>query len=306
VSAGRVALAAGALAAGALAAAALPGCGGDEGGGEEMSACGFSEPAGNHDFGRAAAYDLGGERMGCLAATGGAGAGTDFYAFDAPGDAAGGYVQLQVDAAGAGKLRAIVYGDDAGAELGRATAADAATPLDLVVAVAPGARYRLAVEDDSGAVAAPYAYRLGSRFAPVPDAFEPNDAPDSAALIGVGTPVDAFLFAGPRAAAEPLATLDDNYRVAMTGDQMITVRLEALPANVAARLFLFAPDGSETARVASGHRGEMLVMQPPLPAVWGDYIVRVSLWADPPPAVTAGTTPPPSFTQPYRLLVTQP
>jgi hypothetical protein len=50
----------------------------------------------------------------------------------------------------------------------------------------------------------------------------------------------------------------------------------------------------------------MLVMQPPLPAVAGDYIVRVALWADPPAAVTEGPTPPASFTTPYRLVVTQP
>lgn len=289
------------LAAGAL---ALPACGGGDGGGgsEVMSPCGFNEPAANQSFASAASFDLGSDRMGCLTAADAAGA--DFWAFDAPGDAGGGYVQVQVDASGAGKLRAVIYGDDAATELGRVVAPDAATPLSFFVATAPGARYRVAVQDDAG-FAAPYGYRLTTGFTAVGDAYEPNDTLADAKPIDVGAPVDAFLFAGG-GATDPLAALDDDYRVSMAGGQMMTVRLESMPTTMAGRLFLYGPDGVEVARISTGHKGEALTLLPPLPAVGGDYVVRVALFSDPPPAVVDGATPPASFTQPYRLTVTQP
>ena len=71
-------------------------------------------------------------------------------------------------------------------------------------------------------------------------------------------------------------------------------------------MFLFrAADGTEVARVSNGMRGSALSLTPPALTDATDLIVRVSLWDEAPAASGAGTDLPPSFTQPYRLTVSQ-
>ena len=52
-------------------------------------------------------------------------------------------------------------------------------------------------------------------------------------------------------------------------------------------------------------RGAALALTPPAVTDAADFIVRVSLWEEAPAAVGAGTELPASFTQPYRLTVSQ-
>jgi hypothetical protein len=147
---------------------------------------------------------------------------------------------------------------------------------------------------------------LTSTFAPVPDTFEPNDTPAEATPIAIGAPVDAFLFAGEVAMTADGSAFDDYYQVTVTAAQAATVRIDNVPTDVAARLFLYRADQTEIARVATGHRGEALLMQPPLALDPGTYLVRVALWAEVPAAVSAGADPPDHFAHGYQLTVSQP
>ena len=70
-------------------------------------------------------------------------------------------------------------------------------------------------------------------------------------------------------------------------------------------MFLLRADGSEVARVSSGLRGGPLALTAPAVTDAAEFVVRVSLWDEPPPAVGAGTELPASFTQAYRLTVAQ-
>jgi hypothetical protein len=280
------------LGAGAL---LLGACGG--GGSSTTSPCGTPDPGANFTFGD--------QVSGCVATADGTRA--DVLAFSAPAIAAGGDALIQIDDVGAGTVRATVYGPD-DAKMGTFTATGAGTPLVFHLAAASAVTYRLAI-DDGGGFTAPYTYRLSSTFAPIPDSFEPNDTPDKAGVITMGTPIDAFMFAGASAMAmtADAGAWDDYYQVDVPAAQPTTIRIDNVPTNLAVRLFLYRADQTELSRVATGHRGEALVMQPP-PAMLapGQYFVRVAPWAELPAAVSVGADPPDNFTRSYQLTVTQP
>jgi hypothetical protein len=277
----------------AAAALALPACGGG-GEGSTISPCGFPDPA--------PSYTLGDEASGCVATADGSRA--DVFAFTIPATAAGGDAQIQIDNVATGTVRATIYGSD-DAMMGSFTAAAAGAPLVFHLAAAGGVTYRLAVEDGGG-FAGPYTYRLTSGFTPVADNFEPNDTPAEAMPIAMGTPIDAFLFAGEAAMAADASNFDDYYQVMVTAAWTATVRIDNVPTDLAARLFLYRADQTEIARVATGHRGEALVMQTPLPLDPGAYLVRVTPWAEQPAAISVGADPPDHFIHGYQLTVTQP
>jgi hypothetical protein len=266
-------------------AVALAGCGG---GGDGTSACGFAT---SHDT------DLGASRMGCI----GAAAAADELTFTAPGDAAGGYVQVTIDAVAGMRMRATVKSGSGDKTLGEARAADAGTALSFFVAVAPGQRYRVAIADD-GTFSAPYAYQLATAFVPVADSFEPNDDAAGAAPMAVASPVQAFMFAG---ADRDMVAYEDFFRATLAGGQLVTVRADSVPTDVALRIYLYDPAGVEMARVSTGHPGEALSMAPMMPPAAGDYVVRVGLFTAATNAVAAGDVPPDHFTRPYQLSITQ-
>ena len=68
----------------------------------------------------------------------------------------------------------------------------------------------------------------------------------------------------------------------------MAIRLDDVPSNLAARVFVFRTDGSEVARVSSGVRGGALILNPPTVVTAEDFIVRVSLWDTPPAGVGVG------------------
>jgi hypothetical protein len=199
---------------------------------------------------------------------------------------------------GAGTVRVVMY-DGAGAtELGALSSDGPGAALSFFFAISPAHDAHIAITDGGGA-AAPYSYELTTSYEPVSDAFEPNDAEQAAAPMSAGTPLQAYLFAGT---GEPPAAFDDYYRFTSPGGP-VTINLDDVPTNLAARVFLFRADGSEVARVSSGQRGGALAMQPAMPLAAADHLIRVSLWADAPASFGPGTTMPEHFTRPYRLTV---
>jgi len=217
-----------------------------------------------------------------------------------PDDLTGGYVQAMV-APAMGTVRATIYDGAGQTELASFVADAPGAALSFYWASGPGQQTRIALRDDGGA---PYTYELTSNYTPVADLYEPNDVMAAAAPMPEGGQMSAYLFAGRHDAANDPAAYDDHYRfLAQPG--ALSIRLDDVPANVAGRLFMFRTDGSEVARVSSGLRGGALALNAPAVDAAAEFIVRVSLWAEAPAAAGAGTELPLSFTQPYRLTVSQ-
>ena len=216
-----------------------------------------------------------------------------------PEDGSGGY--LQATAGSAGTLRATVYDGTGQTDLGTFVADAPGATLAFYWASSPGQKTLIAIGDDAGSTGA---YQLTFAYTQVADPYEPNDAMDAAAPIPDGGQMSAYLFAGRHDTGNDPAAYDDYYRFAAQPGSM-TIRLDDVPANLAGRVFVFRSDGSEAARVSSGVRGGPLVLNPPMVVNAEDYVIRVSLWAEAPAAMGAGTELPASFTQAYRLSVSQ-
>jgi len=224
----------------------------------------------------------------------------NFVMIQSPDDEIGGYVQATV-APGMGTVRATIYDGAGQAELGSFVADAPGAALSFYWASGSSQQTRIALRDDGGA---PYTYELTSHYTPVVDPYEPNDVMAAAAPMPEGGQMSAYFFAGRENTASDPGAYDDHYRfTAQPG--VVSIRLDDVPANVAARLFLFRTDGSEVARVSSGLRGGALAMNAPAMDGAAELIVLVSLWAEAPAPVGAGTELPLSFTQPYRLTVSQ-
>jgi hypothetical protein len=274
----------------------LVSCGGGDGPSQVDNACGFRDGEPNGGANQATQVDVGATFDGCLE-----GGDVDFLAIQSPDDEIGGYVLVTV-AGATGVVRATIYDDAGQVELGSFVADAPGAGLSFYWASGSAQQTRFAVRDEGGA-GLPYAYQLTAAYTPVADAFEPNNDMAAAAVMPEGGQMSAYLFAGRHDAANDPAAYDDHYRfTAQPGALSIT--LNDVPGNVAGRLFLFRSDGSEVARVSSGLRGGALTMNVPMVAA-EELIVRVSLWAEAPAAVGAGTELPASFTQPYRLNVSQ-
>jgi len=291
----RLAIVAAGAAALALSAAA---CGG---GGDTPTdvdnACGFRDGEPNNNAEHATTVDMGAMFTGCLES-----ADTDYLSIQSPGDAAGGYVQATIGEV-SGTVRVTIYDDTGKTELGSFVADAPGAPLSFYWASAAGQQTRIAVKDEAGGT--PYSYQLTTSYTAVPDPFEPNDAMTAAALVPDGGQMSAYLFAGRHDAANDPTAYDDYYRFeAQPG--AVAIRLDDVPSNLAARVFVFRTDGSEVARVSSGLRGGALIVNPPTVVTAEEFIVRVSVWDNPPAGVGAGTDLPASFTQAYKLTVSQP
>lgn len=261
--------------------------------------CGFADGEPNNAPGGATTQALDAPTMGCLGSTD-----VDHIRIAAPADPAGGYVEARVTDVGGGTVRVRVLDAAGTAEVGSAVATAPGAPVTVFVAVAPGQDARIALVDESGN-ATPYAYTLTATYHPVPDMFEPNDAKESATGMAAGSTIDAYLFSGKRGEEASFESFNDYYRFTPTSG-MVTVKMENVPSDVAARLFLYGPDGVEVARVSSGLKGGALTMQPPVSLAPAEHILLVTVWTDMPVSYGAGDAVPEHFVKPYRLTVMQP
>ena len=225
----------------------------------------------------------------------------DVTPFQSPADSTGGYVLATV-APGMGMPRATIFDGTGQTQLATFVADAPGAGLSFWFTTAPGQTTQVSLRDDGGG---DFKYQLATSYTPVADAFEPNDAMDAATPMPDGGQMTAFLFAGRRDGASDPAAYDDYYRfTAQPG--ALSIRVDDVPADLAARVFLLRADGSEVARVSNGMRGVALALTPPEVTGAADFVVRVSLWDEAPAAAGAGTELPASLTQPYRLTVSQP
>jgi hypothetical protein len=271
------------------------GCGSSESG---TNACG-TESSGNTSRDRAAAYPAGSQATGCV------GNASEVHYFDlaSTGDATGGYVQGMVDVG----LGIDIYAKGDETLITHIDPDPAGGPTTFFLAVAPGEDYQLGIKPQ-GAFTAPFTFTLNTSYTAVPDTYEPNDALAMAAPVTEGVPINGYLFGG-RLGGDATAMASDDYAdyyrfSAAAGT--ITIQLAGVPADLAPRLTLYAADGSELARVASGQKGSSLQMLSPSIAAPSDLIVRVTPWSGAPPSMGAGTMLPAHFTQTYTLMISQP
>jgi hypothetical protein len=227
-------------------------------------------------------------------------AASDAQIFKSPDDQTGGYIVATVPP-GMGTPRATIYDASGTTQLASFVADAPGAGLSFWWTSAAGQTTRIALRDDAGSGVQ---YELTTSYTQVADAFEPNDAMDAAAAMPADGQMSAFLFAGHRDGTTDAAAYDDYYRfTAQPG--ALSIHLDDVPADLAARVFLFHADGSEIARVSNGMRGAALVLMPPALTDAAELVVRVSLWDDAPAVAGAGTDVPASFTQAYRLTVSQ-
>lgn len=263
-----------------------------------IAACGGGDdpqPSGGSCGNGATLVDIGSTFDGNIAA-----GSTSSLCVQSPTDGTGGYLQATVGSA-AGTLRATIYDGAGQTDLGTFAADAPGGALSFYWTSSPGQNAVIAIGDDGGNAGA---YQLMVTYTQVADPFEPNDAMDAAAAIPDGGQMSAYLFAGGNDAASDPAAYDDYYRFPAQPGTMV-IRLDDVPANLAGRVFVFRSDGSEAARVSSGVRGGPLVVSPPMIVNAEDYFIRISLWAEAPAAVGPGAELPASFTQAYRLSVSQ-
>ena len=220
-----------------------------------------------------------------------------------PDDQTGGYVVAMVaPETGTASVHATLYDASGHTQLATFSADSAGAPLSFWWTSAPGQTTRVAITGDGGAPCT--ACQLTTNYTQVADTFEPNDFMDAAALMPANGQMSAFLFAGRKDTTTDPASYDDFYRfTAQPGP--LSINLDNIPADLAARMFLFRTDGTEVARVSNGMRGMALSITAPGLTDAAELTVRVSLWDEAPAAAGAGTDLPPSFTQPYRLTVSQ-
>lgn len=222
-------------------------------------------------------------------------AGTGVHHYVARSD---GYVRFDVRHVEAGRAHLRVFVADAELPIASFIHPEERAELRGYVATAAGVDYRFEVTRENGH---PLAYEPLLVYAPIIDLYEPNDRPETAAVMTIQ--IFAHLFAGIRTLDEPSPELADWYAVDVTTSQL-DVRLDDVPSNLRASLEVYAAsDPTRPLGVDRGtENGEALRLT--IPTTPGRYLVRVS--ADfTTAAVTGFATVPDNFVQPYTLWVNQ-
>jgi hypothetical protein len=275
--------------------------GGTADGGGGANPCGLpNEPEPNDDRDHAAAYELGTSVEGCIATKNE----LDFYQFTAPSDPAGGYVQVAVTNVGNGYIQTNTYAASDNGEILQAYAANKGQSVNYFFSVAPGQTYRIAFTDWVSVEGA-FAYTLQATYTAIADAYEPNDTVDQAKAITVGTPIQAYLFAGFTAGGTFDAdSMDDWYQFTAAAGN-ITVTLSNVPTDTTMEMSVHGPDKSQLGGLAYNTTAGANVTATRTAATAGTYYVRVGRWVGVGKAAGIGSTVPDRFTRPYTLSVTQ-
>ncbi len=214
------------------------------------------------------------------------------YGFVAPRD---GYVQVRVESEGVPVLQVRTDGETMALAVSPTRAPG--EPQMLTFAVRSGARYEVEVSSTTA-----LRYRVRASFVPVPDAYEPNDTPESAPVVPATAPVFGFFFAAALAPTAPAAAFDDYYAVDLAAGE-VRVTLDEVP-HVALAVALIDPSGNVVAEEHAGDPTSAVVLGAATPAA-GRYLVRVFHPGGDLPMALRDDLPPPHFLKPYRLRFAQ-
>jgi len=259
--------------------------------------CNGVEPTANDTHAQATPLAIGDTVQGCIEAA----ADHDFYRVTVPADAAGGILKIAVTEVGAFRADATLYSSSDFAELKNSTGGTDAQSVFFYVATTPGASYQLEMAAWSPASTLPASrYTVRATYTALPDPTEPNDTRFDAKTISVGTPVQAYLFAGY--ASAQAGSFDDYYKVTLAAGSA-TVNLDIVPQNLEAQIWLYDPNGVQLKTASTSTPGGGLTVTSAVTA--GDHYVRVGLWSGVNTQVGNTMAAPDNFTRPYRFTVTQ-
>jgi len=229
---------------------------------------------------------------------------TDFYEFTAPAtDLAGGYVQVQVRNVTAQNTEFQAYAVSDNATVLDAYTTDPGANLDGWFTVAPGQKYRVQVHMFSGE-SPQFTYDVQFKYTAIVDAYEPNNARETAKPITVGTPI----MASPAVAAAGGDIADtekaDWYAVTLAAGTAKVVASN-VPADTTCDIIVYAPDGSVVDEAYSTDLGANCKLDLK-DLVAGAYKIKFERFAGAPKRSDDTATPPQYVTGQYTLAVTQP
>jgi hypothetical protein len=259
-------------------------------------ACAFGEP--NETRETAKAVNLGDTITACIST----GTEIDFLSFTTPADVTGGFVLLDFNNVGAGNLLVKVQTASDNAEIATKYVTTPGQSVKLWFAAAPGTAYRVAVADFAG-FTAEYKYDLKLTYTKVNDTFEPNDKREDAKPLTLGTPVDAYIFAGFKSATIPQSDYDDWYSVTLAAGA-VTMKVENVPADVTPEVELYDPSNATVDGRTYSITPGASVTKSSTAATGGTYKVRVNYFS--PEPATSGSDVLEHLTKPYKLTITQP
>ena len=270
--------------------------GGDGGVTVGGTGCGFGEPNGTRETAKAITLGAAYTAL-CISADDE----MDFYEFTAPVDAAGGFVRVNLDAVGDGQVNATLFAASDNGEIENEYATTRGASVDLFASVAPGQKYRIQVEDFAG-FRSEYKYNLSVTYTKFNDTFEPNDRREDAKLITKGTPIEAFVATGHKAANIDDAEYDDWFAIDLTATT-VSIKLENVPSTVNAEWEIYSPTSASLEYEYGTNKGASVIKDVAIPQA-GRHFVRVSYFSPEPVASGSGTIPE-HFTKPYKLTVSQ-
>ncbi|HET9930593.1 MAG TPA: hypothetical protein VFQ35_07895 [Polyangiaceae bacterium] len=261
--------------------------------------CADAEATPNNDRTSATPFRLGTSYTACLQGPDD----VDVYSFEIPQDSRGGYVTVSINEVGPdGDISVSAY---TAADNGRFYKTGSNTEGAAVYAyftAKPGAKFYLPVThylDNPKS----NPYTLTVLYHQVPDVYEPNDLRNQAKQIAVGTPVEAYLFAGREySTAIPDEDWLDWYKVDLVPGTL-NVLLSPGANDIDGNIVLYDPDGVQIATKGSNTEGSAVKLTEEITTA-GTYYLKISPY-EAPQAEGDTATVRQYFRLPYTLTVTQ-
>jgi hypothetical protein len=227
----------------------------------------------------------------------------DFYEFTAPAKSAGGYIIVSATDVGANGdiLLEAFSGADNGSFHKVGSNTDGGN-VYFYFNAKPGATFRVSVTKYSDVNAAnPYTFEAA--YTEVPDLYEPNDLRTQATPITLGTPVEAYLFAGwETSTGIPDEAWQDWYKLNLAAGPT-TILMSIVAADHDGDITLFDSVGTQIATTGSNTDGSSVQLEHTV-ATAGNYFVRITPYS-PPMTKENGVNVPKYLSLPYTLTVTQ-
>jgi hypothetical protein len=260
-----------------------------------------SPDPGNEDQSHATPYTvLGADFHACMQSA----TDIDFYEFTTPASpAAGGAITVNlIDVGSNGTIDSTAFAASDNSEIqGNGNASNGGSAYYWFNA-APATKYRVGVQRFyPGTTANPYTFKV--TYTPVTDTFEPNDLRTQAAPLTVGTPAQAFMFAGFTSSTGFASNAwEDWYKVTLAAG-LVKFTLAILATDIDANMVLYDALGTEITSMGTATNGSSVVLNR-TGITAGDYYLKVEPFYVP-TGKGNGTVLPQYVSQPYTLTVTQ-
>ena len=261
--------------------------------------CPGAETIPNDDRTTATAYSLGSSYTGCLQNE----TDVDVYAFQAPADSRGGYVQVSItDVGTAGDVSMSVYTTADNGQFHNVGSNTNGGSIYMYFNVKPGAKFYIPVTKYAD-VDSPNPYTFKATYTQVVDTYEPNDLRTAAVPIALVTPVSAYMFAGwEYSTGIPEPEWQDWYRVELAAGN-VDILLSITAADVDGNITLYDSLGGQIVSKGSNTDGESIDLKQAIASA-GTYYVKIEPYQ--PPITMANTSTVPQYLRvPYTLTVTQ-